>query len=119
LLIPQLFGDYWYLLALTVSFYFLGIARLRVYMVAWTVYYGIYITLTLTYLGRLQILALPIGYLASAVIMAVSALVWLARTHPGRPTVQTLEIVALGAATILTQCAVVTYAPAYGYRAIV
>ena len=119
LLVPQLLGDYWYLLGLTVSVYFLGTARLRTYLAGWVAYHLIYIGTTLTYLKSLQILALPVGYLVSGLSMALVALIWVARSHPEKSTYQTLAIIALGALIIVIQSAVVTFSPAFAFRLIV
>lgn len=119
LLVPQLLGDYWYLLGLTVSVYFLGTARLKTYMAGWVAYYLIYIGTTLTYLKSLEILAIPVGYLVSGFVMALAALFWVARSHPCKSTHQTLAIIALGVSIIVIQSAVVTFSPGFAFRLIV
>lgn len=119
LLIPELFGDYWYLIALSASVYFLGTARLRVYLAGWVAYYGIYILTTLTNLKALDILALPVGYMVSGLVMAVAALTWLVVVERNRATFQTLAVIGMGAVAIAVQSAVVMFAPSHAYRSIV
>jgi O-antigen/teichoic acid export membrane protein len=109
LMVPQLIGDYFYFLALTVSVYFLGVAHLRAYFSGWIIYYSLYFGITVFSLKSLHILALPVGYLISGVFMAVLTMIWFVRSHPKESSFVTLRVVLLGALVVSCQAAVCTY----------
>jgi FkbM family methyltransferase len=76
-LVPfQLTGDFFYFLAFPLSIYFLGISRLRDYLLGWLVYYAGYALFCWALIPRLGLLALPMGYIAASVIGSTFTFGW-------------------------------------------
>jgi O-antigen/teichoic acid export membrane protein len=95
-LIPlQLAGDFFYFIAFTFSVYFLGLARLRVYLLGWILYFGLQIALTLALLPTFGLPAVQIAYLTSNVCAAMCAIIWLVTHSPAKVSLQLFKIFSL------------------------
>jgi PST family polysaccharide transporter len=79
----ELLGDYFYFIAFLFSVYFLAIARLRVYLVGWMLYYILMLALVFPLLRWVGLIGAPLAYLGANVVAASVALLWFFRAEPG------------------------------------
>jgi FkbM family methyltransferase len=108
-LVPfQLTGDFFYFLAFPLSIYFLGISRLRDYLLGWLVYYAGYAAFSWALIPRLGLLALPVGYIAASVIGAVITLSWYLSKTSIADRRQTLTVFVPCLIVVLGQAALTT-----------
>jgi O-antigen/teichoic acid export membrane protein len=102
LLPAQLFGDYFYFVAMPFTAYVLGLSRLRVYLAIWVVYAAVAVAASFLLMPQLGLQAVPIGYGISNALGAGVAIVWL--ISGGGPELRgTLMMVVAGALIVALQ----------------
>jgi O-antigen/teichoic acid export membrane protein len=105
-LVPvQLIGDFFYFMAFPVSIYFLGVSRLREYLLGWLVYYAGYGLFCWFLIPKMGLLALPIGYVLASVIGAGLAMSWYLYKISFADRRKTLWVFAPCLALVLSQAA--------------
>lgn len=115
----QFLGDFFYFIAFTYGVYYLGVGRLRTYMLGWAAYYALLAGVFAVLVPQLKLQALPCAHLfASAPLASLALAHWILRVSADRETALTAFIVACCGLVVMTEVFLVSSGAAIAWRSI-